>query len=62
MKALIRASYEKPYSFKQKGNEVQATFSDRLDETLAQGKCDIATIPSDLVNAWLKAYTKVGRS
>ena len=46
-KALKSASYEKPHSFKRKGNEVQATFNARLDETLAQAKCGIATILSN---------------
>ena len=67
-KALKRVLYKKPYSFKRKGNEGQATFNARLDETLAQAKCDIATIPSDPATVLacqcvvLKAYAKVGCS
>ena len=51
MKVLKRVSYEKPHSFKQEGNEVQATFNSRLDETLAQAECDITTILSDQATA-----------
>ena len=32
VKALKRARYEKPYSFKKKGNEAQALFNAKLDE------------------------------
>ena len=50
-KAQKRACYEKPYSFKRKGTEVQATFNARLDKILGQPKCDIATIPFDPATA-----------
>ena len=43
-KALKRARYEKPYSFKRKGNEAQALFNSKLDETLAQAESDAASV------------------
>ena len=43
-KALKRARYEKPYSFKKKGNEAQALFNSKLDETLAQAESDAASV------------------
>ena len=43
-KALKRAWYEKPYSFKKKGNEVQALFNTKLDEALAQAENDDALV------------------
>ena len=43
-KALKRARYEKPYSFKKKGNEAQALFNAKLDETLAQAETDAAAV------------------
>ena len=50
-KALKRVAYKKPYKFKRKGNEVQASLNARLDKTLAQAMYDIATILSDLATA-----------
>ena len=37
----------KPYKFKLKDNEVQASLNARLDETLPQAMYNIDTIPSD---------------
>ena len=36
--AVKRARYEKPYSFKRKGNEEQATFNSKIDESIAEAK------------------------
>ena len=41
MKALKRARYEKPYTFKRKGNEEQATFNAKLDETVADAESEL---------------------
>ena len=46
-KALKRARYEKPYSFKKKGNEAQALFNSKLDETLSQAQSDAASFATD---------------
>ena len=40
-KALKRARYEKPYTFKRKGNEEQATFNAKLDETVADVESEL---------------------
>ena len=37
-KSLNRVKYEKPYSFKKKGNEEQAVFNSKVEETLAEAK------------------------
>ena len=41
-RALKRARYEKPYSFKQKGNEEQASFNSKVDESLAKAEAELA--------------------
>ena len=43
-KALKRARFEKPYSFRRKGNEAQALFNAKVDETLAQAESDAASV------------------
>ncbi len=40
--ALKRAKHDKPYSFKKKGNEEQATFNARIDEALAETQSTLA--------------------
>ena len=45
-KALKRAKYEKPYTYRQKGNEAQAIFNAKVDEALAQTESDLADVPS----------------
>jgi hypothetical protein len=41
-KALKRAKYEKPYTYKRKGNEEQATFNAKLDEKIAEAEVELA--------------------
>ena len=43
---MKRAQFKKPYSFRQKGNEVQALFNTKVNETLAQVESDAATVES----------------
>ena len=40
-KALKRARHEKPYQFKRKGNEEQATFNAQVDEALAEAQLEL---------------------
>ena len=40
-KALKRARYEKPYAFKRKGNEEQAEFNAKVDETAAEAEAEL---------------------
>ena len=40
-KALKRARYEKPYAFKRKGNEEQAAFNAKLDETAVEAEAEL---------------------
>ncbi len=40
---MKRARHEKPYTFNKKGNEEQATFNARVDETLAEAQADLPT-------------------
>ena len=42
-KAVKLARHEKPYTFQKKGNEEQATFNARVDETLAEAQADLPT-------------------
>ena len=42
-KALKRAKFEKPYTYRRKGNEEQAVFNSRLDETVAEAETELAT-------------------
>ena len=41
---MKRALYNWPYMFEHKGNEAQAAFNAKVDETMAQGENDIADI------------------
>ena len=41
-KALKRAKFEKPYTYKRKGNEEQATFNAKLDEKIAEAEVELA--------------------
>ena len=43
-KALKRARYDRPYAFKQKGNEAQVAFNAKVDQAWAQAEDDIADI------------------
>ena len=43
-KAPKRAKYEKPYAFKKRGNEEQASFNAKVDESLAQAESDLASV------------------
>ena len=40
-KVLKRARHDKPYQYKRKGNEEQATFNTRVDEALAEAQLDL---------------------
>ena len=43
-KALKRAKFEKPYTYRRKGNEEQAVFNSRLDETVAEAETELAVV------------------
>ena len=43
-KAVKRARYEKPFTYRRRGNEEQATFNARVDESLAQAEGDLASV------------------
>ena len=43
-KALKRARFDKPYVFKKRGNEEQASFNSKVDEALAQAESDLASV------------------
>ena len=48
-KALKRVRHKKPYEFRRKGNEEQATFNSRVDETMAETlteQADAGTSPA----------------
>ena len=45
-KALKRARFEKPDAYRRKGNEAQALFNTKVDETLAEAESDAATVES----------------
>ena len=45
-KALKRAKYEWPYSFKKQGNKEQATFNAIVDEALAEAESNLSSIPA----------------
>ena len=47
-KVLKRARYEKLYGFKQKGNEEQAAFNTKLDETTAEAEAEAELMKNDL--------------
>ncbi len=40
-KALKHVRYDKHYTYKKKGNEVQATFNARVDEALVETQADL---------------------
>jgi gas vesicle protein len=40
-KALKRVRRDKPYPFKRKGNEEQATFNDKVDEAMAEAQAEL---------------------
>ena len=42
-KALKSAKYERPYSFKKRGNEEQVTFNAKMDETLTEAKSELSS-------------------
>ena len=43
-RALKRARYDKPYTFRKRGNEEQANFNAKVDETLAQAESDLSLV------------------
>ena len=43
-KAVKRARYEKPYVFRKRGNEEQASFNAKVEEALSQAESDLSTI------------------
>ena len=45
-KALKRVRHERPYAFKRKGNEEQATFNEKVEEVLADAKAELSTVGS----------------
>ena len=45
-KALKRAKFEKPYIYRRRGNEEQAIFNSRLDETVAEAETELAAASS----------------
>ena len=47
-KVLKLARYEKPYAFKQKGNEEQAAFNTKLDETTVEAEAEAKLMKNDL--------------
>ena len=50
-KALKRASLEKPYTFRRKGNEEQAVFNGRLDETVTGAEAELAAAPTSVAQS-----------
>ena len=48
-KALKRDKYERPYSFKKRGNEEQATLNAKVDETFAEAESELSFIPATSV-------------
>ena len=50
-KALKRARLEKPYTFRRKGNEEQAVFNGRLDETVAEAEAELAAAPTSVAQS-----------
>ena len=45
-KAVKRARCEKPYTFRKRGNEEQATFNAKVEEALSQAESDLSSIPT----------------
>ena len=43
-KAVKRARYEKPYVFRKRGNEEQASFNAKVEEALSQAESDLSSI------------------
>ena len=58
-KALKRARYEKPYEFKRKGNEEQASFNAKLDETVAEAEAELAEAGTSAAPALQRAMDAV---
>ena len=44
VKCVKRVKYEKPYTFRKRGNEEQVTFNTMVNKSLAQAKSDLAFI------------------
>ena len=43
-RALKRARYDKPYVFRKRGNEEQASFNAKVDQTLVQAESDVSVV------------------
>lgn len=43
-RALKRARYDKPYTFRKRGNEEQANFNAKVDEAFAQAESDLSAV------------------
>ena len=65
-KAVKRTRYEKPYTFRKRGNEEQATFNAKVEEALSQAKTDLSSIPIAPATSWaiqrVKESLQKGRS
>ncbi len=61
-KAVKKARYEKPYTYKRKGNEEQANFNARVDETLADAESDLALAVAGPATATTPALQRVKES
>ncbi len=59
-KALKRVRHEKAYAFKRKGNEEQATFNSRVEETLAEAQAALAVPGSSKAIERAQAALKKG--
>ena len=65
-KALKRAKFEKPYTYRRKGNEEQAVFNSRLDETVAEAETELAAAspgaptPTTAISKARECFKKVG--
>ncbi len=58
-KALKRVRYDKPYTYKKKGNEEQATFNARVDEALAETQADLPEAATS--TALLRAHESLAK-
>lgn len=54
-KALKRVRYEKPYEYRRKGNEEQATFNAKLDEVVAEAETQLEEAGPSLAPALQRA-------
>ena len=58
-KALKCARYEKPYAFKRKGNEEQAEFNAKVDETAAEAEAELMEAGTSAAPALQRALDAV---